>query len=170
MKVKLKTTIALMALAIVYTGCDPQAEFPDEPAITLRSFTTEGNNATLVLGFTDGDGNFGLDDSTWAGSNYDCELTHNLYCEYYELQNGQWVFINLSDCPPNDTTNVPFYYRVPIAEPTGQNKTQQGEISIDMYGYFRLSAFDTCRFEIRIVDRDLNTSNVIQTQPLLKPS
>ena len=54
-----------------------------------------------------------------------CEFHQNLQCEYQEWRDGEWVEISLNP----DAGQIPFYYRVPPAAPTGQNPAQNGTIS-----------------------------------------
>jgi hypothetical protein len=149
------------------TSCIEKDSFPPEPAITFKDFKIyPADSANLYLSFTDGDGNFGLNQEDTTGSFCwnGCLYYYNLFCEYYELQNGTWVHI-----PLDPFEDIPFYYRVPYLEPTGQNKAQQGEIKISMLAYYLLSDFDTCRFEIKVVDRTFKQSNTITTSTFIKP-
>jgi len=154
--------LVIMALA----SCLKKESFPPEPAIEFKSFKTYPDSARLVLGFTDGDGNLGLnqEDTTGQFCTVGCLYYFNMFCEYYELQNGTWTHI-----PLDPFTQIPFYYRIPLLEPTGQNKTQQGEISVAMPAYYLLSDYDTCRFLVHVVDRSLNESNSVWTKSFIKP-
>lgn len=166
---KILTLFISLFLAITFQSCLNKETFPPEPSIAFVKLLTYPDSARLVLSFTDGDGNLGLNQEDTTGSYCDsCIFYHNLFCEYYELQNGVWVHIPLNPLPPFE--QIPFYYRVPYLEPTGQNKTQQGEISIAMPFYFLESEFDTCKFEIQVVDRSFNYSNKIKTRVFTKPS
>ncbi|MDZ4824636.1 MAG: hypothetical protein SH856_14355 [Flavobacteriales bacterium] len=161
---------ALTALSLV--SCLKPNEFPDEPALEFGEFLRySDDSAKLILNFTDGDGNFGLTAADTSGTYCSqCMAYYNLYCEYYELQNGQWVHLPLIPFLPFN--QIAFYYRVPWVMPTGQEKAQQGELEITMrgnYGYWLESEFDTARFEIHIVDRSLNESNVVRTPAFIKP-
>jgi hypothetical protein len=57
---------------------------------------------------------------------------------------------------------------VPWAKPTGQDQTQEGEISIDMAAWNLPSDYDTVLFKVKIVDRDMNESNVRELGPYVK--
>ncbi|MCB0762788.1 MAG: hypothetical protein KDC12_14775, partial [Flavobacteriales bacterium] len=135
-----------------------------------REFNINGDNtAELVIGFIDGDGDIGLDQEDTTGAFcYDTCLYHwNLFLEYYELQNGNWVHYPIDWTDPNA---IPFYYRVPDVTPTGQNPALVGEIAVDLVAYFLdISEFDTARFEVTLVDRSLNMSNTVRTRSFLKP-
>lgn len=162
------TYTLLAATALFLVGCLNPTEYPNEPEITSLILTQNGNAAEMKIGFTDGDGNLGLSESDTVGVHCpDTCINHwNIFCEYYELQNGTWVheFIDWT----NDS-NIPFYYRTPRVEPTGQNPALVGEIAIEMPFFYLMSEFDTARFEVKIVDRDLNESLVEMTSAFIKP-
>lgn len=158
-------------IAIILTvglySCLEDAQYPDEPAICFLSLETAGQTGTMTIGFTDGDGNIGLAQSdTLAPFCPDtCTFYYNLFLEYSEFQNGEWVYIPLEP----ELGQIPFYYRVAEVTPTGQNKSLNGEIEIDMPVYFLFSDFDTCRFEIQLFDRAFNGSNVVRSNVFVKP-
>src|SRR5690606_20833961 len=124
--------------------------------------------ATIYLQFTDGDGNFGLEEGDTMGPFEPCIRRYNLFARYFELENGAWVDKTVDPCfNPN---LVSYYYIVPWAKPSGQNQTQQGEIKLDMGNmWYEESPFDTVKFDIYIVDRDFNESGVVTTGKLVKP-
>lgn len=159
--------VALFGAALTWSGCLPEPNFPDEPLITFQSFDlTPGGGRELVIGFSDGDGNVGLaQGDTLAPFCPACEHHQNLKCEYQEWRDTAWVEIGLNP----DAGQIPFYYRVPPAAPTGQNPAQSGTIAIDMNSWYLNSAYDSMRFRIQLFDRDLNASNQVFTPGTLKP-
>lgn len=147
-------------LSAMVLGCFPKEEFPVEPRITSLELRQFGDSASLVVGFTDGDGDIGLDPSDDrppfdTGSTY----FHNLFIEYEELRGGEWVKPQLL---------LPFHYRVPRITPAGQNKTLEGEIAVALKPWPVIpgNPFDTVRFSAQLVDRSLHTSNVERTGPV----
>lgn len=137
---------------------------PDEPIITFRSFETFQDSAVLTIGFQDGDGDIGLDQAdTLDPFEVDGPYYFNLLCDYYELQNGEWVVF--------DDLETPFYYRVPRVTPTGQNPTLNGEMKVSLPPLYYVpgTGFDTCRFEVRLYDRSLNISNSVTSSSFVKP-
>jgi hypothetical protein len=155
-------------LALVVTSCLKVETYPDEPSIEAVRMTVSSDSAFLQVDFIDGDGNVGLGQSDTSGVFGACDTRYNLFCEYEELRNGTWI--QISEDPCLNPNAVPFYYRVPWATPPGQNKTQKGTITVQMYpGYYLNSGFDTCRFAVRICDRDLNFSNIVYSPTYLKP-
>ena len=148
-------------------GCLPEPNYPDEPIIEFVSFEAQPNGGReLIIGFTDGDGNVGLaQGDTMPPFCSSCDFHQNLHCEYQEWQNGAWVEITLD---PN-AGQIPFYYRVPPAEPTGQNPALNGTIAVSMPAWYLSSPYDSLRFRITLYDRSLNASNAVFTHAVLKP-
>lgn len=158
--------ICLIVLTLTLAGCLPDVSYPDEPVIDFISFIVEdGGNATLSLHFTDGDGDLGLDQTDilppFCSS---CEHHFNLKCEYDELRDGVWTHIELNPLEGQ----VPFYYRVPRIEPSGENPALNGVIDIAMNTWSLQSEYDTLRFRITLEDRALNLSIADTSRVILK--
>ncbi len=172
MKKLLKSSIASLLFTLLITSCLKKVEYPPVPAIQFESFEITSNGAStqadLTISFTDGDGDIGLkqEDTTGIFCSDTCLYHYNLFCEYYEKLNGEWIHY------PIDWQNgaTPFYYRLPDITPTGQNPSLAGKIIINMPTYYLLTTpGDTCRFEVKIVDRALNESNTVTTTEFTKP-
>ncbi len=155
--VSLAKVAVLGAVAISVAGCFPKEQFPVEPRITMKSFEQFGDSASLTISFTDGDGDIGLT-ATDLQPPFDTGSTyfHNMFLEYEELQNGEWV---------RPTLSIPFYYRIPNITPTGQNKVLEGDIAVALkpWPVFPAppgSSNDTIRFSVQLVDRAINLSNI----------
>jgi len=144
-------------LAAIFTACLKSEEFPPEPYLEYLSFTNDPENAVMRFNFTDGDGNVGLDNRDTMPPFHPTADPVNLYhwnfwLNYYERVNGEWVQYDLD---PNAV-----YSRIPRLDPDGQNKALEGEVVVDMTGWFPLNpAADTVRYGAILVDRDLNKSN-----------
>ena len=152
---------AVLASLLIVAGCEPPVSLPPEPRLTEVALTTEGDIGQLSIGFEDGDGNFGLDQADTTGAFCPtCPFHHNVFCHYEELRDGQWTPIPLDPA----IGQVPFFYRAPRIEPTGQNKALRGTITVELAPRFYLtSAWDTVRFAVHIVDRDLQSSDTLRT-------
>lgn len=166
MKAKLSIGIGLsVMLSFLLGSCLKKSEFPIEPSITFKEFTVSGDSGRYVITFTDGDGDIGLNDWDTTGA-YDLETGeyYNLLLDYYEKQNGVWV--NLSDSLP-----LPYYYRIPVITPSGQNKALEGEIAVDLVPtyYDPFTPYDTIKFSAQLIDRDLNKSNVVESDEIIIP-
>lgn len=154
-----------VTLAFLLSSCLDKTEFPIEPAILFEEFTTSGDSGILVISFTDGDGDIGLSDADTVAP-YDLATGeyYNLKLDYHEKQNGVWV--NMTDSLP-----LPFYYRIPVITPTGQNTALEGQIAVDLIPtyYNPFSQFDTIKFSMQLLDRALNESNVVETDEIIAP-
>ena len=162
-----RTPLLLVAMAAVLLGCEPPVSLPPEPSLTSIELIIDGESGTLLLGFEDGDGNFGLEQAdTTEAFCPGCPYHHNVFCDYQEWRDGVWTSIELDP----ELGQVPFHYRAPLVAPTGQNKAQRGTISVSLEPrYYLTSAWDTLRFGVHIVDRDLQVSNTLFTAPVTKP-
>jgi len=160
--------IFLISTALVVSSLS-KCRRPDcedtRPSIEFKDFIQfQDSSGKLLIGFHDCDGNIGLDDGDTlppydlAGGYY-----YNLKMEYYEMNNGTWEKILLS---------IPFYYRIPLIEPDGNNKTLDGEIAVDISPWY-FDPFspnsDTVKFDITLIDRDLQISNTVSTSMLVIP-
>jgi hypothetical protein len=163
MKIRFFTIILALAMA----SCLKRETYPDTPLISMREEVYIGDSAFFSLDFTDGDGDFGLSAGEFEGENYDCSRFYNVFMKYYERNQGVWELYDLNPCV--DPNYVPYYYRVPYAEPTGQNKTQKGFVEVQIGDWAINTGRDTCRFEIYVVDRNLNQSNIVYSKTLIKP-
>jgi hypothetical protein len=69
----------IVSVALSFLGCLDLESFPNEPQITFKSFNiaADGNGAALQISFTDGDGNFGLNQEDTAGVFADVIITKN---------------------------------------------------------------------------------------------
>ncbi|MCB9183207.1 MAG: hypothetical protein H6591_04760 [Flavobacteriales bacterium] len=151
----------LFGVLLASLGCLKREEFPAEPSIAYKSFTQYGDSASLVISFTDGDGDIGLDESDNqppfdVGSDY----YYNLFCDYEELRDGVWTPVSLA---------LPLRYRVPRITPTGQNKTLEGEIAVALaWPVIPDAEVDTVRFQLRLLDRALRSSAQVATEPIIE--
>lgn len=146
-------------------GCLEDVAYPDEPEIwfvSLTPSTTVPDDAVLTLGFTDGDGDLGLDQEDLdAMPEEDSLFYNNVFIDYFELENGEWIAL-----PPA----VPYYYRIPRISPSGQNKALRGELLVDILAYYNpFTENDTFRYEISVVDRARRYSNRLTTPEFVKP-
>jgi hypothetical protein len=156
------------AWAVTGLGCLPEPAFPDEPTLGFVSFeATALGGRELVLSFTDGDGDFGLDQGDTLAPDFCAVCPHhqNLHCEYEELREGVWTAIPLDPA----AGQVPFYYRIPRVTPSGANPALNGTVAVDMPTWYLPTAYDTMRFRVRIWDRALNASNEVTTPAFVKP-
>ena len=158
-----KISFIVIILALVLSSCLKAEEYPLEPIIKYESFNVMNDSATLVISFTDGDGDIGLNPSDTTGdyspSNY---FHHNLFVEYYEKDDALgWVRGKTLD-----GDDIDFLYRVPYLTPNGNNKALKGEIQVTIeptyYNPFSTQS-DTIMYRITLADRSLKVSNTVES-------
>jgi hypothetical protein len=145
----------VIAIVLLVSACREKSVFPPEPYLEYKSFLENGN-PVMVFSFTDGDGNVGLNQrDTFPPFNAVVDPVNNyhwnLWMKYFEKIDGEWVEIALD---PNTA-----YFRIPRLDPEGQNKALEGDIQVDMTGWYPLTLADTVRYSFVLLDRDLNQSN-----------
>lgn len=171
----LKLIIALIAVAFAGQSCLKSEEFPAEPRLEYIDFTNDPENAIMRFSFTDGDGNVGLNDNDTLApfnpTNDPPNLNHwNLWIRYYVKIDGEWFAYQSEDpdglryLDPNST-----FTRIPRLDPEGQNKSLEGEVIIDMTGWYPLTSADTVRYGVVLLDRDLNRSNEARSEIIVNP-
>ena len=131
------------------TACLQGTEYPPEPEIKYLSYTKTdsvnllGQNKPFVVitfEFTDGDGDIGEVQN---------DTTKNMFLAEFGILNG------VRQTP----VNLP--YTIPFVTPSGQNKSLKGEIDVDIH--LLTFPYDSVIYEIYIVDRGGNQSNIITT-------
>ncbi len=143
-----------LSLSLLFGSCSKRKEFSEVPEISLRSFKTFNDSASVILKFTDGDGDIGQKDN-------DTVPPYNMFVKYYEKRNGIFNEVILP---------APFNYRIPLLNPSGRNKAMQGEIHLDVTPsyYNPLSKYDTIRFEFYIWDRAGHESNHVNSNDVVR--
>ena len=160
-----KVAAGLALGAGLFTGGLKTEEVPPEPAIAFKSFGQYPDSASLVITFTDGDGDIGLaQGQTEPPFDTSSVYYYNFYMDYYLMEAGTWTF------------KYAIGNRIPVITPTGQNKALEGEIS-RLIETLQIPGFpqpwygvlddadqgDTIRLDVRIIDRALHTSNMVST-------
>lgn len=152
--------LLLFAFAVfVLTACRPHEKYdvvPEIEFISLEKITEEGNDkdVRLAFKFKDGDGDIGLDeDDLYYPFDTSSIFYYNCFISYYEKQNGEFVEVELPL-----TLNM----RIPRLSKE-VSESIEGEIYLDLYAVNPFSRYDTICYELFIVDRSLNYSNVIVT-------
>lgn len=167
-----KITLVLTFLVLFVTSCLKPESFPAEPAIEFVSFDALGDSGQLTFSFTDGDGDIGLSQSQLSPpfdtSSY---FYYNLYIHYFEKMDGQWIRATSDPGGNNFPTadSITFAYRIENITPLGQNTALRGEIEVVLEPfYFNTNSnhSDSLKYEILLIDRNQNISNIIET-PLI---
>jgi hypothetical protein len=161
-----KGFLLLFFIALFESSCKKPDEFPDEPVITYKDIYSTRNaqgydqKMTVLLNFTDGDGDVGYREVGQNGSIYDdpnSQYYNNYVAKLFQFTNGNWT-----EYP----TILPLGGRLPYLTPFGKNKTLKGEISCDVDVPLH-AVEDTFRLEIFIYDRALHKSNVATTSEIV---
>lgn len=158
-------------IALVLLGsCLRPISYPDEPELQSVTYSKMGDSLLLSIEFTDGDGDVGLDaNDTISPFNATSFYHYNLYVEYFEMMDGEWVKGRVdpsgNNFPTGDTIN--YQYRIENLTPVGQNKTLKGTINILVEPIFYNPGSnhnDSIKYRISLIDRALNISNLLETE------
>lgn len=164
---------SFILLGMLNYSCQKENPFPDTPFIRFEAFeqlkdaSGKDSIGVLKLYFTDGDGDMGLAPSdTLAPFNPGSLYYYNFFISYYEKQNGVWQKITLPPPFPGADT-LSNNSRIPYLTPTGQNKTLEGFIDMELFTNNPFSPYDTIKYDVSICDRALNRSNQITTGEII---
>ena len=159
-----KVALLLVGTTLAWSACLKPEEFPPEPIIRFKEFKTFGDSAALVISFTDGDGDIGLGQGDTFPPFDEMPYIFNLFVEYEELQNGEWVRFEGFQFPY-------LHQRVPVLTPTGQNKTLEGDIMYRFTDWPTIpnTPWDTVRYSIKLMDRALHESTTERTDEIILP-
>jgi len=163
-----RTLLSISALILVLLGsCLKEKEFPPEPFIEFKSFTkvfippdTIPAELILSIRFTDGDGDIGLSEADSLPPYVD-PYNNNFFIDLVKLVNGQ-----------PEITEISYNSRIPLLDENPGKKPMEGvlKFTFDQNEYQNMRKFllnDTIAFDVSIVDRALNHSNVIRTPYLV---
>lgn len=148
-----------LAGILLLSSCLKGVQYPPEPVIELISvvFTDSiepqlGNKmyiGLITFGFTDGDGNIGVNQG---------DTTENMFVHEIGIVNGE------------HQAPIDLSYTIPYLTPDGQNKSLKGEIDVELFlepAPPKPHVYDTVIFELYIVDRSNNKSNIITTPTIV---
>ena len=173
---KHRNLIGLLFLVLAAISCQKPVEYPIEPRIEYQGFTylfnadsTFSGEGIISFSYTDGDGDLGLDDSDTVppfGPN-DAHY-YNMVVDYLKCVNGEFVKTPLLSWNVQTQTydTVTFNARFKRLRDSEEPKAISGTMDYTLPVQNPLSPNDTIKFEIRILDRALHESNVIQTEPI----
>lgn len=144
-----------------WVSCVDPEPLPPEPVI--NSVSLDFPEKLLVVNFTDGDGDYGLEpvesnpifeDSLVNGEPN--RFIYNIWIDFFKKIDGEFTLIE---------TPSPFDGRLPNITPQGQNKQLRVRVTYDLNGNIEdlVEPGDTIRFNVRIVDRALNISPIATT-------
>ena len=148
------------------SSCFKGEEFPIEPIISEPEFINMTDSAMIRFHFTDGDGDVGLNDNEleppYDSSSY---YYYNLYLDYYEKDDALgWV--RGTDLAGD---SISFKYRMERIAVKGKQRGMKGTIAVALNDFQNpfSDQSDTIKFTIKLIDRALNESNILETEELV---
>lgn len=173
---KVLKLIALAFSTVLLAACMKPVEYPIEPKIAYEGFTyifnadsTFTGEGILSFSYTDGDGDLGLDDrDTAAPFGPNDTYYYNMIVDYMKCVNGEFVKMPLLSWNQQTQSydTVSFNARFHRLRDNDDPKAISGTMEYTMPVQNPLSPDDTIKFEVRIIDRALHESNVIQTDAI----
>ena len=171
-----KQLIGLLLLALAIGSCQKPVEYPIEPKIAYEGFTylmnadsTFSGEGIISFSYTDGDGDLGLDDAdTLPPFGFHDAHYYNMMVDYLKCVNGEFVKTPLLswNAQTQSYDTVSFNARFKRLRDSEEPKAISGTMEYKLTVQNPFSPDDTVKFEIRIFDRALHESNVIQTDPI----
>ena len=173
---KKRYLIGLLLLALAVSACQKPVEYPIEPKIAYEGFTylmnpdsTFSGEGVISFSYTDGDGDLGLDDAdTLPPFGFNDAHYYNMVVDYMKCVNGEFVKTPLLswNAQTQSYDTVSFNARFKRLRDSEEPKAISGTMDYKLTVQNPFSPNDTVKFEIRILDRALHESNVIQTEPI----
>jgi len=163
----------IVIITVLFCSCVTPVIYPDEPVILNPKLVEEDyeingdfiKGAILYFEFQDGDGDIGLNaDDIYPPFDESSIYHYNLFIDYYEKQNGEYVKMDWQLKNNGDTIPFSLNARIPrlskyLKEPI------DGEIKLNILEYYpNVSKSDTMKLVFYIVDRKLNKSNVLEAE------
>ena len=173
---KTRNLIGLLFLVLAVLSCQKPVEYPIEPKIAYEGFTylfnpdsTFSGEGIISFSYTDGDGDLGLDDTdTLSPFGFNDAYYYNMLIEYLKCVNGEFVKTPLLswNVQTQSYDTVTFDARFKRLRDSEEPRAISGTMDYTLPVQNPFSPNDTVKFEIRILDRALHESNVIQTDPI----
>ena len=156
----------LLVLFFLVSGCGKDYDYPLEPVLSFKEFRYIEDPpgvisaGILVLEFTDGDGDIGLEQKdTIPPFHYGGEYYYNFIIDLFKKEGGDYVPVIFPD------TTFTFNSRIPRIILSGNSKAIKGDLeyTFDLLIMKPFIPTDTIMIRTHIIDRALNKSNVVQT-------
>ena len=173
---KKRYLVGLFLLALAVLSCQKPVEYPIEPKITYEGFnylinpdSTFSGEGIISFSYTDGDGDLGLDESdTLPPFGLHDAHYYNMVVDYLKCVNGEFVKMPLLswNVQTQSYDTISFNARFKRLRDSEEPKAISGKMDYTLIVQNPLSPNDTIKFEIRILDRALHESNVIQTDAI----
>lgn len=165
----------VIGIALTLTACFNEPNYSNTPAIEFKGLfkypiaagkgvgQSKRDSVVITIGFKDGDGNLGIDNPSEATiSSYSANGGWGNYeIKAFRLINKQYVEYK----QPVLTTL--FFPELTKGKPKG---AIEGTLDFNQtFTYGTINLFYPTKFQIRIRDRDLNASNVVETDTITLP-
>ena len=170
----MRKPLVILALSLIaLLGCQEKMEYPIEPKITYEGLSyimdadsTLTGEVVLSIGYTDGDGDLGLDDAdTLYPFGPNDPHYYNLIVDYLKWNGSTFVETPLLSWNPQTQSydTVSFNARFKRLVFNDEEIAISGTIDYSMMVYNPLSPNDTIKFRIHLIDRALHESNTVET-------
>ena len=168
-----KTFTVFILVLFALASCQEKIEYPIEPKITYEGMgyvidadSTLTGEVVVSIGYTDGDGDLGLDDAdTLYPFGTNDPHYYNLIIDYLKWNGSQFVETPLLSWNQQTQSfdTVSFNARFKRLVFNDEEAAISGTIDYKMMVYNPLSPNDTVKFRIHLIDRALHESNTIET-------
>ena len=176
-KVMKKSFILILLCIIGMAACQKKVEYPIEPVISYQGLayvmnadSTLTGEVVLSIGYTDGDGDLGLDDAdTLYPFGPRDPHYYNLIIDYLKWDGHTFVETPLLSWNQQTQSydTISFNARFKRLVFNDEEKAISGTIDYTMMVYNPLSPTDTVKFRVHLIDRALHESNTIETNSIL---
>lgn len=171
-----KTLYIVLFALLTLTACQEKVEYPIEPRITyeglsylMEADSTLTGEVVLSIGYTDGDGDLGLDgnDTLYPFGSNDPHY-YNLLIDYLKWDGSTFVETPLLSWNQQNQSydTISFNARFKRLVFNDEEKAISGTIEYKMMVYNPISPNDTIKFKVRLIDRALHESNIVETEAI----
>ena len=166
MRTVFKLTILLFFISILFPTCKEKEEYPPIPQLEFVDFISYRTQddvdslGILTVSYIDGDGDLGM---------YPNDPGVNFYVSYYVMDNGVLEAGTRYNPTTGEIDTIYFNARIPMLAPEYYTRWIKGQIEDTIKPLSdptSQKALDTIMFEIYVIDRADNKSNIVQT-PLI---
>ncbi|QMW00491.1 hypothetical protein [Spirosoma foliorum] len=172
---QIQTYLFVFGIVLTVSACFTEPNYSNTPAIDFKGLfkysiaassgvgQAKRDSIVITIGFKDGDGNLGVDNpSTATITSY----TSNGGWGNYEIRTFRFINKQYVEYTQTDLTSL-FFPDLTKNKPKGPI---EGTLDFNQtFTYGTSNVFYPTKFQIRIRDRDLNVSNVIETDTITLP-
>jgi hypothetical protein len=167
MRTVFKLTILLFIISILFPTCQEKEEYPPIPQLKFVDFISYRTQddvdslGILTVSYIDGDGDLGV---------YPNDTGVNFYVSYWVMDNGVLEVGTRYNPTTGEIDTIKFNARIPMLAPEYYTSWIKGQIEDTINPLSdptSQKALDTIMFEIYVIDRADNQSNIVQTPLIL---